>query len=214
MRSVLLTIVIILTITTFTEAAVLDINDLIPSTGVSSDGGMLTVHIDHITGTISILNTSGAEISFGAYSMFSATSGGGNLNPNTNIANANPQALFDGDGFNSIQQQAAADSASVVASLGVQALAFEVVSASAQEISEILGTAVLQPGASWSFGNALTPGTDNNANNFAFMYTWQNPSGSLDLLYSSEIVNSPEPTTMGLLFFGAISLLVRKRHCR
>ena len=212
MRSVLLTISIILAVTaTFADAAPLDINDLIFRTGASSDGGKLTVVIDQNTGDLSILNTSGATLGFGAYSMFSTTPNGGNLDPAANVANVNPQAPFTGNGLNSIQQQAAADYSAVIADLGAQALAFEVVSATTREITETWGTAVLQSGASLSFGSPLQPGTNNDSSNFAFMYAWQNPSGDLEVLYS-EIVTTPEPTTLGLVLFGAIGLIARSRR--
>jgi len=215
MRSVLLTMSIILAVTTtFAEAAPLDINDAIFRTGASSDGGKLTVTINQSTGGLSIFNTSGDTLGFGAYSMFSASPSGGNLDPATNVANVNPQALFTGTGLNSIQQQAAADHSVVISELGAQALAFEVVSATTQEIAEIWGTAVLQPGTSLSFGSPLQPGTDNDSSNFAFIYAWQNPSGGLEVLYSDVVSTIPEPTTMGLLLFGMIGLIARKRRRR
>jgi len=205
---------IILAVTaTFAEAAPLDINDIIFRTGASSDGGKLTVVIDQNTGDLSILNTSGDPLGFGAYSMFSTTPNGGHLDPATNVANVNPQAPFTGTGLNSIQQQAAADYLAVISDLGPQALAFEVVSATTGEITETWGTAVLQPGASLSFGSPLQPGTNNDSSNFAFMYAWQNPSGNLEVLYS-EIVTTPEPTTLGLVLFGAIGLIARNRRRR
>jgi hypothetical protein len=214
MRSAILTVSIILALTaTFSEAALLDIDNVISGTGASYDGGMLTIEINETTGDLSIRNTSGSTLSFGAYSIFSATADGGNLNPSTNIANLTPQNLFSGDGLNSIQQQAASDFITVASTLGPQALAFEVVSATNEEITEISGTATLQPGASWSLGNPLTPGTQNDANNFAFMYAWLNPSGGLEVLYS-DVVAAPEPATIGLMIFGAAGLIVRKRHRR
>ncbi|MCP4376642.1 MAG: PEP-CTERM sorting domain-containing protein [bacterium] len=212
MRSAIFTLLVILALTvTSSEAATLDIDDVISSTGASYDG-MLSVEINKTTGGLSIRNTSGSTLSFGAYSIFS-TAAGGNLNPGVNIANSNPQSLFSGDGLNSIQQQAAADFATVVATLGAQALAFEVVSATSEEISEISGTATLQPGASWSFGNPLIPGTQNDSTNFAFVYAWMNPSSGLEVLYS-DVVATPEPATIGLMVAGAVGLVVRKRHLR
>ena len=212
MRSVLLTGSIILAVTTTcADAAVLDVGEAITSAGASPDGGMLTININGATGKLSILNTSGAALIFEAYSMLS-TAPGGNLYPGANVANVNTQAPFVGNGLNSIQQQAEADSATVISNLGPRAPEFEVVSATTREIAEIGGIAVLQPGASWSPGRPLRPGTNNNANNFAFMYAWDNPNGGLEVLYSEIVTNTPEPASMGLVLFMVTGLIARKRR--
>jgi hypothetical protein len=131
-----------------------------------NDGGNLQAIIDLETGSVDLVNTTGAPLQFNLYEVRSRA---GILDPVRNEGA--------GTGWKSVGDYLAAfDFATVGAGLGAPAFGFGELSATPNAVTEGAATAsaVLQPGLPWSIGNPITPGSTIDVA----------PGGDFEIVYS------------------------------